>query len=49
MPLAQAQARDWLFYLHSTLWLLPEAGTHADQLAQLRWPRNRSRAGIMSN
>lgn len=24
VSLAQAQARDWLFYLHSTLWLLPE-------------------------
>ncbi|APW38943.1 hypothetical protein RD110_18465 [Rhodoferax koreense] len=24
VSLPQAQARDWLFYLHSTLWLLPE-------------------------
>jgi hypothetical protein len=25
VSLPQAQARDWLFYLHSTLWLMPES------------------------
>lgn len=35
VSLPQAQARDWLFYLHSTLWLLPE---HRAQMLSV-WER----------
>lgn len=35
MPLAHAQARDWLAYLHSTVWVLREQGAHwADLLSK---------------